>query len=182
MNATAAKTKWAVDPTHTEVHFKIKHLVISTVTGSFKNFSGTASFDGEDLSNPEISFSIDPASIDTNQAQRDGHLVSGDFFDVANYPEIRFESTSLTKVKGDNYKLTGNLTAKGITKTVELDAEYGGLAKDGYGNTKMGFEVTGTIHRKDFGLNWNMAMEAGGLTLGEDVKLIANIQLAKQAS
>ena len=174
MNATAAKTKWAVDPTHTEVHFKIKHLVISTVTGSFKSFNGKASFDGEDLSNPEINFSIDPASIDTNQEQRDGHLKSPDFFDVANHPEIKFQSTALTKTKGDHYKLSGNLTMKGITKPVELDVEFGGMAKDGYGNTKMGFEVSGPIHRKDFGLNWNAAMEAGGLTLGEDVKLMAN--------
>lgn len=181
MNATATKTKWAVDPTHTEVHFKIKHLVISTVTGSFKSFNGSASFDGEDLSNPEISFNIDTASIDTNQEQRDGHLKSADFFDAANFPEIKFQSTSLTKTKGDQYKLAGNLTMKGITKAIELDAEFGGIAKDGYGNTKMGFEVTGNIHRKDFGLSWNAAMEAGGLTLGEDVKLIANVQLAKQA-
>lgn len=180
MNATATKTKWAIDPTHTEVHFKIKHLVISTVTGSFKNFNGTASFDGEDLSNPEINFNIDAASIDTNQEQRDGHLKSADFFDVANFPEIKFQSANLIKVSNENYKLTGNLTMKGVTKTVELNAEFGGIAKDGYGNTKMGFEVTGTIHRKDFGLSWNAAMEAGGLTLGEDVKLIANVQLAKQ--
>lgn len=182
MTTTATQSKWAVDTTHTEVHFKIKHLVISTVTGSFKKFSGTANFGDENFSNPSIHFSIDPSSIDTNQSQRDGHLVSPDFFDVAQYPEIVFESTGMNKVKGDHYKLLGNLTMKGVTKAVELDAEYGGSAKDGYGNTKMGFEVTGTIHRKDFGLNWNMALEAGGLTLGEDVKLIANVQLVKQTA
>lgn len=179
MNTAATTTQWTVDPTHTEVHFKIKHLVISTVTGAFKKFSGSASFD-EQIGNGSVSFTIDPASIDTNQPQRDGHLISADFFDVANYPEIRFESTGLAKTKGDHYKLVGNLTMRGVTKTVELEAEFGGIAKDGYGNTKMGFEVTGTIHRKDFGLNWNMAMEAGGLTVGEDVKLIANVQLVKQ--
>lgn len=179
MSTTASATKWAVDPTHSEVHFKIKHLVISTVSGAFKKFSGTAEFD-EQASNGSVSFVIDPSSIDTNQPQRDGHLVSADFFDVAKYPEIRFESTNLTKTKGDQYKLAGNLTMHGVTKPIELDAEFGGMAKDGYGNTKMGFEVTGTIHRKDFGLNWNMAMEAGGLTVGEDVKLSANVQLVKQ--
>lgn len=180
MNTTATQSKWAVDATHTEVHFKIKHLVISTVTGSFKTFSGTATFGDDNFSNAAVSFTIDPASIDTNQSQRDGHLVSPDFFDVAQFPEIVFHSTGMTKVKGDHYKLLGNLTMKGVTRPIELDAEYGGSAKDGYGNTKMGFEVTGTIHRKDFGLNWNMALEAGGVTLGEDVKLIANVQLVKQ--
>ena len=181
MNATAEKTTWAIDSMHSEVHFKIKHLVISTVTGSFKTFSGTASFNGEDIESAAIEFTMDVNSVDTNQAQRDGHLKSADFFDAANFPEIKFVSSSLKKVKDEQYKLTGALTMKGITKTVELDAEYGGTAKDGYGNTKMGFEVSGNIHRKDFGLNWNAALEAGGLTLGEDVKLMANIQLAKQA-
>lgn len=181
MNATAEKTTWAIDTMHSEVHFKIKHLVISTVTGSFKNFKGSAGFNGEDLESADINFNLDVNSIDTNQEQRDGHLKSADFFDVATYPEIQFSAGTLKKVKGDQYRLTGNLTMRGVTKPVELDAEYGGSAKDGYGNTKMGFEVTGAIHRKDFGLNWNAALEAGGLTLGDDVKLIANIQLVKQA-
>ncbi len=181
MNATLEKTKWAIDAMHSEVHFKVKHLVISTVTGAFKNFSGSASFEGDTLENAQIEFALDTNSIDTNQEQRDGHLKSADFFDVANYPEIKFTATSLKKVGGDHYKLSGNLTIKGITKAVEVDAEYGGTAKDGYGNTKMGFEVSGTIHRKEFGLGWNAATEAGGLVVGEDVKLIANIQLLKQA-
>jgi polyisoprenoid-binding protein YceI len=181
MNATIEKTKWAIDAMHSEVHFKVKHLVISTVTGSFKNFSGNASFDGDNLENGHIEFTLDTNSIDTNQEQRDGHLKSGDFFDVANFPEIKFVSTSFKKIKDDHYKVAGNLTMKGVTKPVEVDAEYGGTAKDGYGNTKMGFEISGTIHRKDFGLSWNAATEAGGVVVGEDVKLIANIQLAKQA-
>lgn len=181
MNATAATTTWAIDNMHSEVHFKIKHLVISTVTGSFKTFNGTASINGDDVESASIEFTLDVNSVDTNQAQRDGHLKSADFFAAAAFPEIKFVSSSLKKVKGDLYRLSGELTMKGITKTVEVDAEYGGTAKDGYGNTKMGFEVSGNIHRKDFGLNWNAALEAGGLTLGEDVKLIANIQLLKQA-
>lgn len=181
MNATLEKTTWAVDNMHSEVHFKVKHLVISTVTGTFKTFGGSANFNGDDLENASIEFTLDANSIDTNQAQRDGHLKSPDFFDTANYPEIKFVSTSFKKVKGDHYRLTGELTMHGVTKPVEVDAEYGGSAKDGYGNNKMGFEVTGIIHRKDFGLNWNAALEAGGLTLGEDIKLMANIQLVKQA-
>src|SRR5664279_1838769 len=123
MEATATKTKWSVDPTHTEVHFKVKHLVISTVTGSFKKFNGTATFDGDDLSNPDINFNIDPNSIDTNQEQRDRHLKTGDFFDTAKFPEINFRSTSFTKVKGDQYKLSGTLTMKGVSKQMDLDVE-----------------------------------------------------------
>jgi polyisoprenoid-binding protein YceI len=179
--STTATSKWAIDPTHSEVHFKVKHLVISTVTGSFKTFSGEATFEGDKLENAKINFSIDPASIDTNQEQRDGHLKSADFFDVANHPAITFESTALTHVKGDNYKLSGNLTMKGVTKPVEVDVESGGKAVDGYGNTKMGFEVTGTVKRKDFGLTWNSVTEAGSLVVGEDIKLMANIQIAKQS-
>ncbi|MES2131637.1 MAG: YceI family protein [Bacteroidota bacterium] len=182
MSATSTTTKWAIDPTHSEVHFKVKHLVISTVTGSFKAFSGNATFDNDNLENANINFSIDPASIDTNQEQRDGHLKSPDFFDVANHPAITFKSNSLKHIKGDNYKLTGDLTVRGVTKQVEVDAEYGGTAKDGYGNTKMGFEVTGVIHRKDFGLTWNSVTEAGGVVVGEDIKLSANIQLVQQAN
>lgn len=182
MSTTATATKWAIDPTHSEVHFKVKHLVISTVTGSFKTFSGDAAFDNDNLENAKINFTIDPASIDTNQEQRDGHLKSADFFDVANHPAITFKSTSLKHIKGDNYKLTGDLTVRGVTKPVEIDAEYGGIAKDGYGNTKMGFEVTGVIHRKDFGLTWNSVTEAGGVVVGEDIKLSANIQLVQQAN
>jgi len=181
MSATATTTKWAIDPTHSEVHFKVKHLVISTVTGSFKTFSGTASFENGNLENATIEFSIDPASIDTNQEQRDGHLKSADFFDAEKYPAITFKSTSLKQIKGENYKLTGDLTVRGVTKQVDVDAEYGGIAKDGYGNIKMGFEVTGVIHRKDFGLTWNSVTEAGGVVVGEDIKLSANIQLAQQA-
>ena len=180
MNATLSKTKWAVDAMHSEVHFKIKHLVISTVTGSFKTFSGSANFDGENIESAQIEFTMDANSVDTNQAQRDGHLKSADFFDTEKFPEIKFVSTSLKKTSGQNYKLSGNLTMHGVTKAVEVDAVHGGSAKDGQGNSKMGFEVTGTIHRKDFGLSYNAAMEAGGLTLGEDVKLSANLELVKQ--
>jgi len=181
MSATATATKWAIDPMHSEIHFKVKHLVISTVTGTFKTFGGDATFDGENFENPSINFSIDVNSIDTNQPGRDEHLKNEDFFDTAKYPAITFQSTGFSKVKGDLYKLKGNLTMHGVTKEVEVDAEHGGTAKDHYGNLKMGFEVNGVINRKEFGLTYNALTEAGGLALGEDIKMSANIQLVKQA-
>lgn len=173
-------TKWVVDPTHSEVQFKVKHLVISTVTGAFKTFSGEAFTDGSDFENARIKFMLDVKSVDTNQAQRDEHLRSGDFFEAESYPQIEFKSTSFTRVSDDNYKLIGDLTMKGVTKPVELQAEFGGSAKDAYGNTKYGFEVTGKINRKEFGLTYNALTETGGLALGEDIKLIANIQIAQE--
>ncbi len=176
-------TKWIVDPTHSEVQFKIKHLVISTVTGSFNKFEGSAvTAQDNEFENADISFTIDVDSIYTNQAQRDEHLRTGDFFEAATYPTINFHSTSFTKKDDDAYKLKGNLTLKGVTKPVELDVEFGGAAKDPYGNLKAGFEIIGKINRKEFGLTYNALTETGGLALGEDVKLLANLQLAQQAN
>lgn len=174
-------TKWVVDPMHSEVQFKVKHLVISTVTGAFKTFSGEAITLGNDFENAAINFTLDVNSVDTNQEQRDSHLKSADFFEAETYPEIKFKSTSFIKTSDDDYKLLGDLTMKGVTKPVELKAEYGGSAKDAYGNTKYGFEVTGKINRKEFGLTYNALTETGGLALGEDIKLIANIQVAQEA-
>jgi polyisoprenoid-binding protein YceI len=176
-----ATTKWAVDPMHSEIQFKIKHLLISTVTGAFKTFNGEVTTTGDDFENADISFTMDVKSIDTHQSLRDEHLRANDFFDAENYPEISFRSTSFTHSQGEDYKLNGDLTMKGITKPVALDVEYGGSEKDNYGNTKHGFEVTGKINRKEFGLTYNALTETGGLALGEDIKILANIQLAKQA-
>lgn len=174
-----ATTKWVIDPAHSEVLFKIKHLVISTVTGSFGKFEGTVSSDGEDFENASIDFRIEVDSIFTNQAHRDEHLRNNDFFEASSYPYIRFQSSSFVK-KADGYKLLGNLTIKNTTQPVDLDVEYGGTMKDQFGNVKYGFEVTGKINRKDFGLTYNAFTETGGLALGEEVKLVANIQLLKQ--
>ncbi len=174
-----ATTTWAVDPMHSEIHFKVRHLVISTVTGTFKKFSGTAVTEGEGFEGAKIEFTLDVDSIDTNQEQRDGHLKSPDFFDAALFPTITFVSTSFTKVGDDDYKLVGDLTMKGVTKPVELNAEFGGSAKDAWGNTKYGFEVTGKINRKEFGLTYNALTETGGLALGEDIKFTANLQVAQ---
>ena len=181
ITAAATATKWALDPTHSEIQFKIKHLVISNVTGSFKTFQGSMQSTSDDsFENAQIEFSLDVDSIDTNQEMRDGHLKGEEFFDAAKYPTIKFESTSFVK-DGDSYKVTGNLTMKDVTKPVTLEAEYGGSAVDFYGNHKAGFEVTGKINRKEFGLTWGGITEAGAIVLGDDVKLIANVQFAKQA-
>ena len=173
------KTTWAIDPVHSEVLFKIKHLVISSVTGSFRKFEGNVISEGADFSNAKFSLKIDVKSIDTNQSQRDEHLQSGDFFEADTYPEITFESTSFLKVDTNNYKMIGNLTLKCATKPIELNVEYGGFENDGHGNVKHGFEITGTVNRKEFGMSWNNITDKGGLGLGEDVKLIANIQISK---
>jgi polyisoprenoid-binding protein YceI len=177
----ATVTKWVIDPMHSEVQFKVKHLVISTVTGFFKSFEGDLETENEDFSHAKINFSIDIDSVDTNQSQRDEHLKSADFFDAATYPHIKFSSTSFKKLDEDDYEMTGNLTIKDVTKPVTLDVEFGGSAADFYGNTKAGFEITGKINRKDFGLTWNGVTEAGSIVVGEDIKLQINAQLAKQA-
>lgn len=172
-------TTWVIDPMHSEVQFKIKHLVISTVTGSFKKFEGAIISEGDDFNNAKVSFTMDVKSIDTNQSHRDEHLQGGDFFESETYPEIKFQSTSFNKENENDYKMIGNLTMKGVTRPLELNVEYGGSEKDMYGNLKHGFEVTGKINRKEFGMTYNAITEAGGLTLGEDIKLIANIQVAE---
>jgi len=175
-----ATTKWSIDPMHSEVQFKVKHLVISTVSGFFKSFEGTMETTGDDFENADITFALNIDSIDTNQSQRDEHLKSAEFFDAAQYPQITFKSTSFTKTGDEEYDLVGDLTVKGITKSVKLAAEFGGSTDDFYGNTKAGFEVTGKINRKDFGLTWDGVTEAGSIVVGEDIKLLINLQLAKQ--
>ena len=175
---TATKTTWAIDPTHTEVQFKVKHLVISTVTGFFKKFSGSIESDGDDFDGASASFSLDINSIDTNQADRDKHLKSADFFAVEEHPTMDF-SGELKKVSGNDYKLVGDLTIRGNTKKVEMDVEYGGTMKDPYGNTKSGFEINGKINRKDFGLNWSAVTEAGGVVVSDEVKIHLNAQVVK---
>ena len=176
----ATLSKWSIDPMHSEVQFKVKHLVISTVSGFFKSFEGSVETDNENFEHANIDFSIDINSIDTTQPARDEHLKSGEFFDAATYPHIKFKSTSFKKIGDDDYALTGNLTIKNVTKPVTLDVEFGGSAADFYGNTKAGFEITGKINRKEFGLTWDGVTEAGSIVLGEDIKLLINIQLTKQ--
>jgi polyisoprenoid-binding protein YceI len=173
-------TAWAIDPAHSEIQFKVKHLMITTVTGSFAKFNGTAQTDGDDFQNASISFSAEVASISTNNEQRDGHLKSADFFDAAQFPELSFVSTSMKKTGGDEYTLEGNLTMHGVTKPVTLQVESAGIQKDPWGNTKAGFELSGKLSRKEFGLVWNAPTESGGVLVSDDVKLVMSVQLAKQ--
>lgn len=176
--AVETKTKWAIDTTHSEVQFKVKHLVIATVTGTFKKFSGSVETDGDDFDGAEAEFTIDVNSIDTNQPQRDAHLKSDDFFSAANYGEIKFRNGRLLK-EGEQLVLVGDLTIRDVTKRIKLNVEHGGTMVDPYGNFKAGFEINGKINRKDFGLAWSAVTEAGGVVVGDDVKLHLNIELAR---
>ena len=175
-----ATTQWALDPTHSELQFKVKHLMITTVTGSLKIFSASLTSDGDDFENGKVSFSAEIASLDTGNTDRDNHLKSADFFDADQFPTASFESTSLTK-DGDDYILKGELTIKGETKPVKLTAEFGGIATDPWGNTKAGFTLSGKINRSDFGLSWNAALETGGVMVSEEVKIAGELQFVKQA-
>jgi len=175
---TLTKTIWTIDQMHSEVQFKVKHLVISTVTGTFNSFEGKLESEDEEFDGAKASFQIDINSIDTNVADRDAHLKSADFFDAENHPHISFEG-ELKKQDVNHYQLTGPLTMRGVSKEVTLDVELGGTMQDAYGQTKAGFEINGKVNRKEFGLNWSAVTEAGGVVVGDDVKLHLNIQLTK---
>lgn len=174
-------TTWVIDPMHSEVQFKVKHLMVSTVSGQFSQFEGQLVMAGDDFEDAKITFSANIDSISTGNEQRDGHLKTAEFFDAEQFPKLTFESTGMTKSGDEVYTLTGNLTLHGVTKPVTLKAEYGGQMGDFYGNTKAGFEVTGVIKRKEFGLTWDGITEAGGVVVSDEVKLTMNIQVAKQA-
>jgi polyisoprenoid-binding protein YceI len=176
---TAVKTKWSIDPTHSEVQFKIKHLVISTVTGQFNEFSGSLESEDKNFNGANARFEALISSISTNNSDRDAHLKSADFFDADNYPTLKFESREFTHLKDNLYKITGDFTIKGITKEISLDAEYGGSMIDFYGNEKAGFEISGKINRKDFGLTWSAVTEAGGVVVSDEVKLQLNVQFSR---
>lgn len=177
-----SKTNWNLDPSHSEVTFKVKHMMITNVTGHFNDFSLQASTDGDDFTKSDLIFKAKTASINTNAEQRDAHLRSAEFFDSEKFPELSFKPTKFEKINGENHKLHGDLTIKDITKNIVLDAEFGGIQKDPWGQTKAGFTVTGKINRKDFGLNWNAALEAGGVMVSDDVKINCEVQLIKAAS
>ncbi len=173
--------KWVADPTHSEISFKVKHMMMTNVTGTFGQFSVDAETEEEDFSSAKVSFAAQIASINTGNEQRDGHLKSADFFDAEKNPELKFVSTSMTKKDDENYVLNGDLTIGEVTNSVSLDVEFGGINKDPWGNQKAGFSITGKINRKEFGLTWNAALETGGVLVSEDVKLAAEIQLVKVA-
>ncbi|MES2689096.1 MAG: YceI family protein [Bacteroidota bacterium] len=177
---TQTATKWAIDPAHSEISFKVKHLVVTTLTGKFNTFEGAVESANEDFSDANINFTADVNSINTGSADRDGHLKSDDFFNAEAYPKLTFKSTSFTKTGADEYKLAGDITLRDVTKPIELSVEYGGTAVDPWGQTKAGFEINGKINRKEFGLKWDALTETGGALVSDEVKLHLNVQLVKQ--
>ena len=175
------KTKWAIDPAHSEIKFKVKHLMIANVSGTFKEYESSIYTTSEDFMTSEIDFWINPASIYTGDEKRDEHLRSVDFFDVENFKEINFTGNTYEQVDADgHYFLYGDLTIKGITRQIKLHVTFKGVKKDPWGNDKAIFTIKGKINRKDFGLNWNFALETGGVLLSEEIKIRCEIQLAKQ--
>jgi polyisoprenoid-binding protein YceI len=173
-------TTWVLDPAHSELQFKVKHLMISTLTGQFNQFKGTVETNGDDFTTARVHFGAAINSISTNNEQRDEHLRAGDFFDAEKFPDLLFEGESMEKTGEDEYKLRGMLTIKGVSKKLVLDAEFGGITKDPWGNTRTGFSVTGKINRHDYGISFGAVSETGGLLLGDEVKINANVQFVKQ--
>ena len=173
-------TKWVIDPTHSEIGFKVKHMMFTNVSGKFSKFDATIEAEDSDLENAKIEFTGAIDSVTTGNADRDTHLLSPDFFDAAQFPEIKFSATSFTKINEGEYVLIGDLTLHGVTKPVKLAADYGGLMKDPWGNTKMALALEGKINRKDWGLNWNSVLETGGVLVSEEVRLNIELQFLQQ--
>lgn len=170
---------YKLDPSHSEVAFKVKHLMISTVTGQFSSFDASMQSESSDFSDAKINFEADIDSISTNNTQRDEHLKSADFFDASQHPKMQFVSTAIRKTDDAAYELEGNLTMRGVSKPVKLQVEYAGRMTDPYGNEKHGFEISGKVNRKDFGLNWSAITEAGGVVVSDEVKIAVNAQFVK---
>lgn len=180
--STTTTTKWGLDKAHSEIQFKAKHLMISTITGEFKNYDVTIETEDDDFTTAQIAYTADVASIDTGNEQRDGHLRTNDFFNPEKFPKLTFVSTSLEKKSNDNYILNGDLTIRDVTHPVSLNVVHEGQVVDPWGNTKHGFTISGKINRKDYGLNWNVITEAGGILVGEEIRLQASVQISKQAA
>jgi polyisoprenoid-binding protein YceI len=174
------KTKWAIDPTHTEIGFKVKHMMFTNVSGKLVKYDAIIETDSDDFTNTIIDFTGEVDSITTSNADRDAHLLSPDFFDAAQFPKLNFVATSFTKMDDADFELNGDLTLHGVTKPVKLIAEFGGLIKDPWGNIKAAFNITGKLNRKDWRLTWNAALESGGVLVSEEVKIVADVQLIKQ--
>jgi len=172
---TAVKTTWNLDSAHSEIGFKVKHMMISTVTGHFEDFNATVTTDSADFKNADFDFVASVGSINTKNADRDNHLKSNDFFNAEAHPEITFKSTSF-----DGEKMVGDLTLRDVTKSIELEVDFNGIAVDPYGQTKAGFEMTGKINRKDFGLAWSAVTEAGSVVVAEQVKLVIDLQFIQE--
>lgn len=175
----SVKTKWTLDAAHSELAFKVRHMMITNVKGEFRKWDASIIADGDDFTKSSIDVTIQSGSIFTNDDSRDGHLKSTDFFEIDKYPTLRFQGKSFRKVDGDEYKLQGILTIKGVSKDVVLDVEFGGINTDPWGNEKVGFSLEGKISRKDFGLNWNAALETGGVLVSDEVRISAEVQFVK---
>ena len=176
---TMATGKWDIDVGHSAVHFYVRHMVISKVHGRFARWSGKLDFDPSNLAAAKVEVRIDASSIDTQVADRDNHLRSPDFFDVAKYPELTFVSKKVEKA-GDGYQVSGELTMHGVTRPVVLETEFAGTGKDPWGNERAGFAAKASLDRKDYGLMWNKALEAGGVLVGEKVEISIELEAVKQ--
>ena len=175
------KTTWSIDQAHSEIGFKVKHMMVSNVYGRFLWFEGDANIDEDNFENSTFTFSADIASVDSGNPDRDVHIQSPDFFDSVHYPKMTFKSTSIGRVDDENFTVTGDLTIKDITKPVTLSVEYSGLSMvDPWGDTKRGLSANGKINREDWGLTWNSALEAGGVLVGKEVTLSLDVQFVKQ--
>jgi len=174
------KTNWNIDTMHSEIGFKVRHMMITNVNGSFGQFSATASSEGDDFANASFAFSAAIDSINTGVADRDAHLKSDDFFNAEAYPALTFNSTSVLKKNDEHYEISGDLTIRDVTQKITLSAEFGGIVVDPYGQTKAGFSITGIIKRSEFGLKWSAITEAGSIVVSDDIKLAAEVQMIKQ--
>ncbi len=172
---------WNIDAAHSGIHFTVRHMVFAKVRGRFGSWSGKVALDTQDLTKSRVEVEIDSASIDTGVADRDNHLRSADFLDVERFPKLRFESTKVEKTGGERYRIHGTLTIRDVTREVVLDAEYGGQAKDPWGNQRVAFTATTSLDRRDFGLEWNQVLEAGGVLVGERVDVDIEVQAVAAA-
>lgn len=176
----STKTKWIIDSTHSEIAFKVKHLMIVNVKGTFSEYNASIYTTDDHFTTAEFDFWLNPDSLKTNDEKRDEHLRSADFFDTEHHKEITFRSNTIEKKDDDKYELWGNLTIKGITKKICLDVEFGGIQKDPWGNEKAGFSINGKVNRKDWELNWNTVLESGGVLVGDMVSIACEVELKKQ--
>ena len=173
-------TKWVIDPSHSEIQFKVKHMMISTVTGQFLQFNASIETTGNDFSTAKIEFSTDISSITTNNGQRDSHLRTSDFFDAENHPQLTFVGERLEKIDNENFKVYGTLTMRGVSKKEVFNVEYGGIITDPYGLTRAGFNISGKVNRRDYGVNFNAMTETGGIVVADEVKILVNAEFIKQ--
>ena len=175
-----AASTWNIDPSHSAIHFSVRHMVVSKVRGRFGKWSGQLSFDPANPASSSVQVTIDPGSIDTGEAQRDTHLRSADFFDVAKHPQASFKSTKVQALAGDKLRITGDLTLHGVTRPVVLEGVYEGTGKDPWGGERSGFSATASIDRREFGLQWNKALETGGVLVGDTVNITIEVEITKQ--